>query len=201
MFQRDLLKTWYPSVLSLQLTASPPARTVAPAAGRIPACAARASRAPAARRWLRSRCTSAMGAVWGAYSRGSTYSRKTNSAEGPQKRLSMLLRCRPRDLRPPGSQSTPCKCYPSLGQIIKVGNYTCKVMDSKFWLGPTRGLWCICFFVELARYLVHNSQLASGAVGNMPTTHTLIHNTFFLFYPFHPLIYPLRSCPLLWPLA
>lgn len=115
MFQRDLLKTWYPSVLCLQLTASPPARTVAPAAGRIPACAARASRAPAARRWLRSRCTSAMGAVWGAYSRGSTFSRKTNSAEGPQKRLLMLLRCRPRDLRPPGSQSTPCKCYPSFG--------------------------------------------------------------------------------------
>lgn len=116
MFQRDLLKTWYPSVLSLQLTASPPARTVAPAAGRIPAYAARASRAPAVRRWLRSRCTSATGAVWGVYSRGSTFSRKTNRTDGPQKRLSTLLRCRPRGLRPPDSQSTPCKCYPSVRQ-------------------------------------------------------------------------------------
>lgn len=116
MFQRDLLKTWYPSVLSLQLTASPPARTVAPAAGRIPACAARASRAPAVRRWLRSRCTSTPGAVWGAYSRGSTFSRRTNSAEGPQNRLSMLLRCRLHGLRPPGSQPTPCKCCPSVQQ-------------------------------------------------------------------------------------
>lgn len=114
MFQRDLLKTWYPSVLSFQLTASPPARTVAPAADRIPACAARASRAPAVRRCLRSRCTSVTGPAWDAFRRGSTFSRETNSGEGPQKGLSMLLRPRAQDPRPPDSQSTPRECYPSV---------------------------------------------------------------------------------------
>lgn len=39
-------------------TASPPARTAAPAAGLIRACVARASRGLAVRRWPRSRCTS-----------------------------------------------------------------------------------------------------------------------------------------------
>ncbi|GAA6213685.1 latent-transforming growth factor beta-binding protein 2 [Lates japonicus] len=34
-----------------KLTASPPARTVAPAAGHIPVCVAQASRGPAVRRW------------------------------------------------------------------------------------------------------------------------------------------------------
>lgn len=114
MLQHDLLKTWSPSVLSLQLTASPPARTVDPAAGQIPACVAQASRGPAVRRWLRSRCTSVTEAPWGASNPGPTPSRKTNHGEGPQKgRPSIPPRSRPRDLRPPGSLSTLrkwCSC-------------------------------------------------------------------------------------------
>lgn len=111
MFLHDLReKTWYPSVLSLQLTASPPARTVAPAAGHIPVCVAQASKGPAVRRWLRSRCTSGKEAVWGVSSRGQTLSRETNRRDGPQRRLPIPPRSRPHDLQPPDSRFTLCKC-------------------------------------------------------------------------------------------
>lgn len=110
MFKHDLLNTPYPSVLSPQLTASPPARTAAPAAARIPACAALASKVPAVRRWLQSRCTSAKEAVWGVFDLGPTLSPETNRGEGPQRKLVMPSRSRPHDLRSPDSLFTLCKC-------------------------------------------------------------------------------------------
>ena len=84
--EHDPPKTWSPSVLSLQRTASPPARTAAPAAGHIPVCVARASRAPAVRRWPRSRCTSVKEAPWDAFIPAPTPSRETNRGEGPSER-------------------------------------------------------------------------------------------------------------------
>lgn len=110
MLQHDLLKTWSPSVLPLQLTASPPARTVAPAAGPRPACVAQASRGPVVRSWPRSRCTSETEAAWGACNPGPTLSRGTNHGEGPRRGRPLTPPgSRPRDLRPPGSLSTLCK--------------------------------------------------------------------------------------------
>lgn len=123
-----------------QLTASPPARTVAPAVGRIPACVAPASRGPAVRRWPPSRCTSGKGAVWGAFSQGPTLSRGTNRREGPPTRLSIPPRSRPHDLQPPGSQLTPCKCCscasPPLLNIAPMDPWPRQIGMAKQWPFP-----------------------------------------------------------------
>lgn len=110
MLLHDLLNTWYPSVLSFQLTASPPARTVAPAADPIPVCVARGSRAPAVKRWLQSKCTSATEAPWDGFSPAPTPFRRTNHGEGPlTDRPWAPPRFRAHDLQPPDSRLTPCK--------------------------------------------------------------------------------------------
>lgn len=109
----NMLKTRSPSVLSPQLTASRLARTVAPAAGRIPVCVAQASRGPAVRRWPQSRCTYVNEAPWGASSLEATFSRETNRRGSPQReRAPTPPRSRPRDLRPPNSRPTLRKWFP-----------------------------------------------------------------------------------------
>lgn len=122
MLCHDLLKTWSPSVLSLQLTASPPARTVAPAAGHILVCVAQAFRAPAVRRWPRSRCTSVTEAPWGAFNPAPTLSRKTNHGGGPRRSRALTPpRSRPNNLWPLNSLATLCKwrsCASYYSQIL-----------------------------------------------------------------------------------
>lgn len=110
----DLLITWSPSVVSLQLTVNPPAKTVAHAAGHILACVAQASRAPAVKRWLQNRCTSVIEVPWGVFNLAPTPSRKTNHRKGPQKETPLIpQRPRPHDLRLQDSQPTLRKWLPN----------------------------------------------------------------------------------------
>lgn len=96
-------------VLSPQLTASPHARTVAPAADHIPVCVAQASRGPAVKRWPRNRCTSASEALWGVSSPAPTLFRKTR---GGSQRDSPVTPAKSRlwDLWPPNHLSRLRKC-------------------------------------------------------------------------------------------